>query len=273
MAGSLLPWWGWALAMQAILTLALFEYVRRLTTLNGEQAYGLSDADFCHRLDEVQQVNSKLSEKYERLSEDYVQKSVFETRLRENMEATASQLSRIRNLPTLFIELSEKIIEVKDIAIDVRGVFYAYREQALGSMSAISIERELGIIERDVRKSASLLRDRLSAGEIYNLDAWAKWEILYQEWNHKLTLWLNIAYVYGDAIKKRVLSIDEDEYYENFLVKDSQFPNSNAVQKFKKFHITQTQWESLVLEVMNNVQAVAFRGLTASEVRNGSEPG
>jgi hypothetical protein len=31
MSGTLLPWWGWLLAVQAVFAYALFEYVRRMT--------------------------------------------------------------------------------------------------------------------------------------------------------------------------------------------------------------------------------------------------
>lgn len=148
-----------------------------------------------------------------------------------------------------------------------------HRARAQASFAAINLREKLAGLQATIEMDASDLYDALSRGEEYDQARWQRWESVHGHWFSTLNEWLDIATWYAIAVKERTLTVDDEKYSAGWTISDSQFPDAEAVRRFKKFRIIQQQWEAVVPSVKAGLEQVAFVGLTESEVRSGRPAG
>jgi hypothetical protein len=172
--------------------------------------------------------------------------------------------------------LNQMGVKVDGLRQDLEKWVAVQRDDSLKTREAlhtIVLRERLAQLEAEIRQDASDLYDRLKGGEVYDEQKWRQWENVHGHWETKLNDWLGGATWYGLAVQQRTLTVDDEKYGAQWSVADTQFPNAEAVRRFKKFRIVQQQWESIVPEVRSGMEQVAFLGMTQLEVRHGQVAG
>lgn len=220
-------------------------------------------------VDEVQ----RLSDLSTNIINDYQRMLGLEARFEEAVAGIRSQL-------TAAVSLAEKLeavrVDVADLTSAIKKVSDSqddHRDRAKHSFFAIGARERLSALESTIKQDASDLYNRLKAGETYDQTKWQQWENVHSHWRDSLDTWLDTGRWYALAVKYRTLSVDDAKYGLDWSVTDTQFPNAEAVRRFKKFRIIHTQWEDVVPDVKSGLEQVAFTGLTESEVRGGRPAG
>lgn len=147
------------------------------------------------------------------------------------------------------------------------------KERTLSALHAIGARERLSNLEASIQQDASDLYARLHAGEIYDSQKWLQWENVHSHFMESLESWLVDAAWYAIAVKERTLAVNEALYGADWSVKDNQFPNAEAVRRFKKFRLIYDNWESVLPTVKNGLDQVAFAGMSEKDVRFGRPAG
>lgn len=145
-------------------------------------------------------------------------------------------------------------------------------ERRQRSFYALQMRERLKEIASEIENDAGLLYDRLATGTLYDQNAWDRWESVHAVWNMRLQSWLEGAKWYAPDLLKRVLQFPDSAYAGDWTVRDDQFPNAEAVRKFKPHRIIHAQWNDARETVNQGVDLVAFGGLSDNEVRRGKHP-
>lgn len=148
-----------------------------------------------------------------------------------------------------------------------------HRERTLEALYAIGARERLNGLEAAINQDASDLYDRLKGGEHYDAQKWLQWENILAHWEASLTEWLGTATWYALAVKERTLTVDEALYGQGWTISEAQFPNAEAVRRFKKFRIIYRNWLEVLPQVRTGMDAVAFTGLSPMEARSGRPAG
>lgn len=239
MTGSLLPWWGWLLVLQAIFVFALFEYVRRNAAPSPEPV-----APPCASYDDTE-IAAKVAQILVRL---------------QGLDAKAEQVRVDAAIASRDVQKLEQKLKDRD-------------SRVLGSFYALGARERLTELETEINQNADDLYDRLKAGEVYDLAKWQQWENVYNNWKQRLDEWIGTGKWYAAKVKERTLTIDEALYGADWSVAENQFPNAEAVRQFRKHRIVMANWLEVVPQVRSGMDAVAFSGQTESDVRNGEPAG
>ncbi len=310
MSGSLLPWWGWLLILQAIFVYGLFEYVRRqAVSPMTVPSLGEVNAVLEHRADRLssrftQSVNellightkredgiealakrthaevAKLQPRVEELHrlvraviDDYQRMSGLEARFEEGQSRLQTALAPIIALPQMAESLRSDLIVVQRDLEKMEEVQRGERDRRLGSLYALGARERLANLQDQIEHDASSLYDGLKSGETYDQSRWEQWETTHSRWQTSLNEWLDTATWYALAVKERTLTVDENKYGLDWSVLENQFPNAEAVRRFRKFRIIHQQWEQVIPNVIGGLNGVAFNGLTDLEARSGRPAG
>jgi hypothetical protein len=190
---------------------------------------------------------------------------------KKQMDAAYSAQDEVRRsgLNTLTQKLEETW--QRYVELDVRET--ANRKQTIEALHTIWLRKELADLEAVIRRDAGDCTDRLNGGEVYDDAKWNQWENVHHHWEQTLNEWLQRATFYGVDIVRRTMKVDDELYGRNWPIPDTQFPNAEAVRRFRKFRIIQEQWERIVPEIETGTHRVAYGGETQQEVRNGQRPG
>ena len=256
----------------------------------GEGNTSASD-DLSRKIEKLGGEVAKLSMIKSAIIDDYQRMSGLEARVGGDMDglklAIGDQFDSVR-MGLEVIErkaneangLSSKVEEIRTDCAAMRrdlekleAVQRDDRERRLGSFAALAAMQRLTRLSEQIKLDAASLYDRLKSGEIYDQTRWDQWENVHGHWAAVLGEWLDTATWYALAVKDRTLTVDDAKYGVSWSVSDAQFPNAEAVRRFKKFRIIQQQWEDVVPSVQAGMESVAFTGLTEAEARSGRPAG
>ena len=145
-------------------------------------------------------------------------------------------------------------------------------ERRRRSFWALQAREYLKELAAEIEFDAGLLYDRLASGEVYDRNAWDKWESVHAVWNMRLQSWLDSAKWYAPDLLAKVLQFPDSAYAGEWSVRDDQFPDAEAVRKFKRHRIINSQWNETREVVKHGLDLVAFSGLSDDEVRRGKHP-
>lgn len=298
MSGALLPWWGWLLILQAVFVIALFEFVRR----NVSSGAGQGDANsgdlarlthnhanlrdkFIEAEKDIQDTGKTAKEAAEAVENFTIKIDKLEISVKKQtveFERVAGEIETIRGaavgLPALdglhekVDKLSAAIAPLDEGVELVRRDLGALRERVSQSFAALLLREILADIERQLSDAARDLFSRLNEGHIYDEETWSSWESVHAHWRGLIEQWLGSAKWYAPRVKSRVLTVADSNYGGSWPVKDNQFPNSEAVRRYKQHRIIQQQWAEVRVEVESGIKRVAFHGATEAEVRDGLPP-
>jgi hypothetical protein len=138
------------------------------------------------------------------------------------------------------------------------------------SLHAVHAREQLNEMTREIEFDASQLYDRLKAGEHYTPQDWDHWTNIEHHWERTLKRWIDTSRWYSKAVKERILTVDDNEYDDDWSVLDKQFPTADAVRRFKRHRIIQRHWETVRGDVERGVVLVAFCGGTEREQHGGA---
>lgn len=233
--GAAMPWWGWLFLAQTGFVYALYEYVRRSI--------------------ETPLPNAVLSQDLSPIYDD--------ASIKEQMTIIDE---KIVGLYGSIIVCTAEIEKLKDI-VDKE------KNQTRLSFHTLGMRDDLSEIESEILELAALLYDKFKEGETYDINMWNSWDSVHSRWDQQLKTWLQIAQWYAEGVKKRTLNVDDRAYGQQWSVRDNQFPDAEAVRRFKKFRIIHTQWLEVLPSVREGVRSVAFGGMSDRDVRNGNPAG
>lgn len=240
MSGNLLPWLGWLLILQAIFVYALFEYVRRSPQSTGAESAPLvmqtSGAD----------VEATLTPLNEALAGHGRVLESMQERLKELEDSKKYVMQRIR---------------------DVHNDYILEDKKLRSSFAALHSRERLAALSIQIERAATGLSQHVKAGEGYDKLLWPQWEATHVGWEAVMTQWVEVAHWYAPDVRERTLLVDEKYYAGTWDVTDAQFPNSEAVRRYKKFRIVQEQWERVRLDVEAGIIQVAFIGMAEEDMR------
>lgn len=226
------PWWGWLITLQTIFVASLFEYVRRNTS------FVPATSETAHSSELLDSVEAMLSEKL----------GFYDIKVEQIRVDTAIVTSDLKKLAAKTAKSDEKI---------------------MGSFFALQARERLATLESQIEEDAAKLYDSLKAGEVYSAEKWQQWEVIHKQWNERLNEWLAIGTWYAEEVKARTLTIDESLYAAKWSIAESQFPDAEAVRKFRKHRITLMNLREIIPQVRRGVDLVAFSGMSEVDVRNG----
>ena len=141
------------------------------------------------------------------------------------------------------------------------------------ALHAIYMREILNKLADQIESDAANLYDPLHEGQNYDEARWLAWEKGYVRWESALKVWAHDGQWFAPDVEARTFTVDDALYSKKWTVKDSQFPDteamsrSEAVRRFKKFRILFTQWREVREEVDQGVIQVAFIGLSERDVR------
>lgn len=289
---------GLAIALSALFVVALIALVAGIAfrwwfPSAGEVLPTVEDAPPLDKSDEIQlrlDVEA-LAKTVRAVIDDYQRMSGLEARLTDKIEiletdtqngfATANRgfvvLQTQLNSHEILVQKLEMVrvdgaIATRDIE-KLREIQKDHHDRALGAFFTIGARERMAILAAEITQDASDLYDRLKAGEVYDQLKWQQWENVHAHWHAKLLEWLETGRWFAQSVKGRTLTVDDAKYGLDWSISDRQFPDAEAVRRFKKFRIIQLQWESVVPDVNTGMEQVAFSGLTELEVRRGQQAG
>lgn len=137
------------------------------------------------------------------------------------------------------------------------------------SFYAIFARERMSELAREIESDADDLYLRLKSGENYTAQEWDQWVNVHHHWERTIKEWMDTARWYAKDVKNRVMNIDDREYDAQFGVLDSQFPNADAVRRFKRHRIIQSHWGDVRDDAKNGALKVAFHGGTEKEQHGG----
>ena len=242
MSGSLLPWWGWLLVLQAVFVYALFEYVRRMAP--SVPSGSSPDLDFTEidklrsqieaRVAPIEQMNRSIVDDYQRM---LALKGEFE-------ESSADIYKQLDALA------AHQSLNADAVA--------ARFNQVYGSLAAIWHRERLHHLAQALETAAAELSVPTTHEAHLDEDQWEAWEQKEQEWRAVLSQWCELAAPYVPPIREQVLTVPEEHYKQSGVATIKQFPTPEALFTYKAFCAVLRNWREDRQEVYGVVHAVAF---------------
>jgi hypothetical protein len=138
------------------------------------------------------------------------------------------------------------------------------------SLAAVWSQKRMNTIACEIEQCAGDLYLRLNGGENYTPKEWDDWVNTFRRWERVLQQWIDCARWYAKDVKGRIMTVEDREYDEgDWTVRDTQFPNADAVRRFKRHRIIQQHWEMVRQDADRGVILVAFSGLSEQEQHGG----
>jgi hypothetical protein len=128
------------------------------------------------------------------------------------------------------------------------------------SFVALDDKRRLEGLEIEMEKRAKVLS--LPSDEGANLTApndWAEWRSESGIWFDHLSSYVEIGSPYCDDLAS-IKEATTDQFERSWSIKDEQFPDSDAVWRYKRYRIIYHQWEVARKAVSRNVFRAAYYG-------------
>ncbi len=110
------------------------------------------------------------------------------------------------------------------------------------------------------RRASELSTPTDSGADLSSSAVWSEWSGRYDEWDNLLRDYISVSARYVSNFEE-ILQVEDAAYGANWEIKDSQFPNSEGVRRYKKFRIILSHWRSAQRELNRKVQQAAFEGI------------
>lgn len=264
-SGSLLPWWGWVLILQAIFVYALFEYVRRIQLPQSYDDTSLRDKIESEMGDVGRQLKALLE--------------TVEPALQIQTDINASTKAAIDGTAASIENALASLDEIRTLTIK-QGVSLAEVQAVQREFS--KIEAWVGQLQRTIRFglqgvdqgfAAILDRERLlkMADDIQDvgdelsgptngetLGDQAAWVAKHRVWHRTVDAWARLAASYRDGVVERVFATPPQEYKGPWKAHDQLFPDSDAVHDYKTFRIILRNFQVERTVVDCNLNLAAF---------------
>jgi hypothetical protein len=183
---------------------------------------------------------------------------------------TEQVASFMSDLSTRIDELSRDLLEVRRGCATLQEKIDENEKSVRESLYAVFARERLNDLARDIEYDAALLYDRLKSGENYTALDWDQWVNVHHHWERSLKEWVDTARWYTKDVKKRVMTVEDKEYDEgDWTVRDAQFPNADAVRRFKRHRIIQSHWVMVRDDADAGARNVAFHGQREKEQHGG----
>lgn len=246
MTGSLLPLWGWLLVAQAILMLALFDYVRRNVRSTAGNAQLLDEPRVRQIAEEVWAGHSdaKLQNAFNDLAAAHavvIERDVFD-HVNERFDAQLKQIAIQAAEFVGFKAEAEKRLLANDYAFAAIG----HREFLLDRAS--KLEQEAGALFLEAY-----------GGSLAANGTWTEWEKRYKYWRGVLEEWLIFANPYWSNLQE-VRKTPDNIHKLSWTFGDGQFPDSAAIHEYRTFCVLHHNWNDVKDKVHAEVRRVAFEG-------------
>ena len=203
-----------------------------------------------------------------------------------------------RNVEALSVEMKQELAEHKKHMSDCYSAQDEARRKEASSLVAdiqelrracASVEEKVTENEKRLRESlhavfareclkrlagvidgaAAELGDRLEEGEHYTAMEWDSWVNAHHRWESALNQWIDVGRWYAQGVRDKILTVDDQEYSNDWVVRDEQFPNADAVWRFKKHRIIHAHWLSIRGEVHRGAELVAFSAQAERDLHRG----
>lgn len=133
-------------------------------------------------------------------------------------------------------------------------------------LHAIYMRKVLGLFEKEMIVLEADLMCPKTNGIDLDEEGWRSWLQHFAKWESLLDRWLDNSRWYVFDPKLRVRTIKDSKYDDDVGVKDSQFPDANAVQKFKRFIIWRRQWNLALDDLEKGIDSFVYIGHPLKEV-------
>lgn len=137
------------------------------------------------------------------------------------------------------------------------------------SLYAVSAREQMAELAREIEADADTLYLRFKDGEAYTDREWDEWVNTYHHWERVLKRWIDVSRWYAKDVKTRIQTVEDKEYDGDWTVRDNQFPNADAVRRFKRHRIIQAHWQNVKEEADRGAYLVAFSAQTELEQHGG----
>jgi len=137
------------------------------------------------------------------------------------------------------------------------------------SLHAVFARERLKHLATVIDRNAAELADRLEQGEHYTATEWDSWVNTHHRWESALKQWIDLGRWYAQAVRDKILTVADDEYSNDWVVRDEQFPNADAVWRFKKHRIIHAHWLSVRSDVHTGAELVAFSAQAERDLHRG----
>ena len=159
-------------------------------------------------------------------------------------------------------------IATQDLA-NLAEAIALFKKSVSKSRYAIYVRELLAELAVKIEEDAAILCGKIDGGHSHDTTSWDRWENVHQRWHELVHGWYDTGRWYAPAIRDRIFKVADVEYDGEWHLKDSQFPNADAVRKYKRHRIIQNHWEEIKAEVMDGVRRVAFEGTSEKEAHHG----
>lgn len=263
MSGTLLPWWGWLLVLQAIIVLALFEYVRRNLPLrhldNYDLAPGLGELE--SDIEGLRRSIREIAEDRKAIIHDYQNMSGLEVRFSDMLDGLKES-----------IRAQNKVFEDRHLISEERQK--EFREQVLRSnaqlflaLQAIRARETERFYAQIIEAEGDYLQQRVIDSRPFEGSDWADWE------GHQLKLdgathrWLELADGWHPKVREWINEMDPKSLTVlDWGDLDALFQNANQIITYKTEIIRLNNWKRLRNHVASAIHLAAFGGPHADEI-------
>lgn len=179
---------------------------------------------------------------------------------------TAQDEARRKGLDALGVELGEIRRGCAKLEETIKEDEATTRE----SINAVIVKPELAALADEIERSGDDLFLPLKNGETYDRERWGSWQSTHTLWEQTVNDWADKARWYGKNIRADIFHVDDKEYDQTaWGVEDAQFPDADAVRRYKRHRIIQGHWRAARNIVDKNVLAVAYGVLSEKECHGG----
>lgn len=255
MSGTLLPWWGWLLILQAIFVYALFEYVRRIQ-IPAEPVMAVDPSI----LRKIEERLTPLETNYAAILRDYQNMRGLEARFTDMLDglkkAIRSDNDTARsNLAALQERANERHTETEK---HLNTIFLAF--QALLARESIRQYRETIL-----REGKFLTHGVLNHEPVKGPD-WQEWQKHKSTFDSALWHWMEIARRWHPKVEEWVNAMKPDDLTDGRWVGlDDIFEGSNAIITYQTFALRFERWQHFEGNVSSVIHIAAFTGPSAAE--------
>jgi hypothetical protein len=289
MSGTLLPWWGWLLVLEAILVFALFEYVRRHAIPEKPMTHSQASESFGQVVDSFGKLEDRLKGAEERI--DKAGKAVEEI-TKFNSSVTHSQLDLIEDVNK---RLANVIVELAEHKQHMSDCYTAQDEARREGLNALKLEIEqirrgggdlqerintlfmalqaIDAMGREARLAGAMfgegefLIQRVHANQPVKGDDWKDWENHRTSFESAFDQWMQIARSWNrnaDRWLARVQS--EDLTSKQPAGIDELFDGSKAVFTYLGFANKFDRWQAFRSHILTALHMTAFGGPDAAKM-------
>jgi hypothetical protein len=179
-------------------------------------------------------------------------------------ELAAQDEARRNGLSSVTTEINEIRRNCGALAQEVK----ANNDGSLISFAALRNRERLNDVREKIAQVVADMERRVQAGERHDSASWDSWDNNHAHWADLMIEWWSVARFYV-AAPRNVFAVT-DAQYKSAEIPEELFLNGEGMRVFRQYRVIQAQWEHAQPELQQNVELVAFSGMTEQQVRNGA---